>query len=118
MAFAAALYRAGACVGVAGVRVTYVALVLSVAIATAAQAQTAPQRPTPTDESKPDTGQLEEITVSARYVKENLQETPVAITAISGDDLQDRHVENITDLGHAVPNLFVTPGDANEGLVP
>ena len=69
------------------------------------------------DESK-DVGQLEEVTVTARYTKENLQSTPVAITAVSGEVLENRGIVNITDLGQAVPNLFVTPGDANEGLVP
>ncbi|TLZ32597.1 MAG: hypothetical protein E6K29_01155, partial [Gammaproteobacteria bacterium] len=33
---------------------------------------------------------LEEVTVTARKVRENLQETPVAITAMSGDALEQR----------------------------
>ena len=37
---------------------------------------------------------LEEIVVSARFREENLQETPLAITAFSGENLEAR---NLTD---------------------
>ncbi len=63
-------------------------------------------------------GGLQSVTVTARYTQEDLQATPLAITAVSGDDLQNRQVTNVTDLGRAVPNLFITPGDANEGPTP
>src|SRR4051812_968219 len=59
---------------------------------------------------------LEEVTVTGRYTVENLQATPLAITAVSGDQLQARKIDNVTDLGRAVPNLYITPGDANEGI--
>lgn len=61
---------------------------------------------------------LQSVTVTARYVQENLQTTPLAITAITGDALEERQLTNVTDLGHAVPNLFITPGDANVGPTP
>ncbi len=78
-----------------------------------ASAQTQPAEP-----SDAAGGGLTEITVTARYTKENLQETPLAITAVTGADLEARKIVNVTDLGHAVPNLFITPGDANQGLTP
>jgi iron complex outermembrane receptor protein len=48
---------------------------------------------------------LEEITVTARKVEENLQETPIAITAITGNALQDRQVFRTELLDQLVPNL-------------
>src|SRR5689334_12696126 len=118
MALAAALRRAGGNAGQVRMCASAIALILAAAAAAQAEAQVTPPRATANDESKQDTGQLEQVTVTARYTKENLQTTPVAITAVTGEDLQDRHLVNVTDLGKAVPNLFVTPGDANEGLVP
>src|SRR4030095_16602481 len=48
---------------------------------------------------------LEEIIVTARKVQENLQETPIAITAISGAALEDRQVFASDMLDQVVPNL-------------
>jgi iron complex outermembrane receptor protein len=48
---------------------------------------------------------LEEIIVTARKVEENLQDTPIAITALSGSALEDRQVFNTNVLDQVVPNL-------------
>jgi len=48
---------------------------------------------------------LEEITVTARKVSENLQDTPIAITALSGTMLEDRQVFSTDVLDQLVPNL-------------
>src|SRR5437588_10634385 len=48
---------------------------------------------------------LEEVTVTARKVRENLQETPVAITAMSGDALENRQIFQTDKLTQVVPNL-------------
>ncbi|HEY7641924.1 MAG TPA: TonB-dependent receptor [Steroidobacteraceae bacterium] len=48
---------------------------------------------------------LEEIIVTARKVAENLQETPIAITAFSGSALEDRQIFNTDMLDQVVPNL-------------
>jgi iron complex outermembrane recepter protein len=52
-----------------------------------------------------DTGTLAEVMVTARRVQENLQETPIAITAFSGDALIERQVFNTNVLDQVVPNL-------------
>lgn len=52
-----------------------------------------------------DTHRLEEVIVTARKVEENLQETPIAITAFSGSALQDRQVFSTDLLDQIVPNL-------------
>jgi iron complex outermembrane receptor protein len=51
------------------------------------------------------TGALEEIIVTARKVQENQQDTPIAITAFTGEALNDRQVFNTTKLTQVVPNL-------------
>ncbi len=48
---------------------------------------------------------LEEITVTARKVAENLQDTPIAITVLTGDALSDRQVFSTDVLDQLVPNL-------------
>jgi iron complex outermembrane receptor protein len=47
---------------------------------------------------------LPEITVTARYRQENLQTTPIAITAISGEMLKSQSLTNVSDLGLVIPN--------------
>lgn len=61
---------------------------------------------------------LNEITVTARYRSESVQSVPLAITAMTGHDLEFRSMTNLTDLGHAVPNLYTAPGDAVRGPTP
>jgi len=53
----------------------------------------------------PESFALEEITVTARKVSENLQDTPIAITVLTGDALADRQVFSTDLLDQLVPNL-------------
>ncbi|HEX5049929.1 MAG TPA: TonB-dependent receptor [Gammaproteobacteria bacterium] len=48
---------------------------------------------------------LEQIVVTARRRTESLQDTPVAVTALSGDALERLQVVATTDLDKVVPNL-------------
>jgi iron complex outermembrane receptor protein len=65
-----------------------------------------------------DSGPLQEVTVSARYQEENLQTTPLAITAVSGAELEARAIPNVASLSAAVPNLYTHVGDAVQGPTP
>jgi iron complex outermembrane receptor protein len=56
--------------------------------------------------------QLEEVVVTARYKQESVQQTPISITALSGDDLEKRGMGNLNEIAKVVPNLKY---DANEG---
>lgn len=58
-------------------------------------------------------GSLEQVTVTARKVAENLQDTPVAITAMSGDALAASGINNVGDLTKSVPGLDI--GNKGEG---
>ena len=57
-------------------------------------------------------GALEEVIVTARYREELLQQTPIAITAITGADLAERSFTQSYELGYTVPNAVVeaSPG--------
>ena len=72
------------------------AAVGAVLSATAVQAQQAQQA----------ASGLEEIVVTARFREENLQQTPLAITAMSADTLTDRGVEDVEDVGAMIPNAI------------
>jgi len=51
---------------------------------------------------------IEEIIVTAQKRSQNLQEVPISITALRGEDIQNKGVENIVDLGQITPGLHVT----------
>jgi iron complex outermembrane recepter protein len=53
-------------------------------------------------------GGLEEIIVTATKRNENLQDVPVAVSAISAKALANQGVFETSDLNHAVPNLQVS----------
>jgi len=55
---------------------------------------------------------LDEIVVTATYSAQNLQDTPIAITAITGDGLAARNLDNVQELGASIPNAFIRPGSA------
>src|SRR5687768_16290759 len=48
---------------------------------------------------------LEAIVVTARRREESLQDTPVAVTALSADALQRQQIISTTDLDKVAPNL-------------
>jgi len=50
---------------------------------------------------------LEEIAVTAQLREENIQDVPVAVTAISGAYLEDNSVKDVQELMQSVPNLIV-----------
>lgn len=53
---------------------------------------------------------LEEVVVTAQKRKTNLQDTPIAISAMDSEALKARHVQSVEDLGDgAIPSLRVAP---------
>ena len=52
---------------------------------------------------------LEEVIVTAQFRNENLQETPLAITAITGDMLEARSQTSIYEVAQQAPNVFLAP---------
>jgi iron complex outermembrane receptor protein len=51
--------------------------------------------------------QLEEIVVTARFREENLQQTPLAISAISAADLAANSATNVIDVADWAPNVVI-----------
>jgi iron complex outermembrane receptor protein len=60
-------------------------------------------------------GKLEEVVVTAQFVRQNLQETPVAITAISAADLQARGHQSVQDIAAQAPNVTLSAGGQYSG---
>lgn len=65
--------------------------------------------------SSADGGGLEEVVVTAQYRKENLQNTALAITAVTGEALQEQGLTNVQDLGLIVPNANIRPQGSFSG---
>lgn len=58
------------------------------------------------------TSLLSEIVVTARRREESLQDVPIAISALSSDELESRSIDSLGDLNSVVPNLSVLGGGA------
>ncbi|WP_336982132.1 TonB-dependent receptor [Altererythrobacter fulvus] len=50
-------------------------------------------------------GGVEEITVTARRREESLQDTPIAISAVTSAGLEARGIDNVTQIGDFTPNV-------------
>ncbi|QIB66913.1 TonB-dependent receptor [Kineobactrum salinum] len=59
--------------------------------------------------------QLEEVMVTAQKKTESLQDTPVAVTALSSDELQTFSIQSSQDLMQVVPSLQVSTQTAGDG---
>jgi iron complex outermembrane recepter protein len=55
--------------------------------------------------------EIQEVIVTATRRQTTVQTTPIAITALSGSDLQDNNITDITKLPLEVPSLFVGGND-------
>jgi len=84
-----------------------------------ALAQDAQGTPAPQDNTaQADDHGIGDIVVTARYVAENIQDTPIAITAQDSAELQAANVTNMGRLGTVVPNLMTMPGDSQSAGTP
>ena len=54
------------------------------------------------------TGGLDEIIVTAQKRSESLQDTPLAISAINSEMIEQRGITSVAALGSAAPNLIIT----------
>ena len=59
-------------------------------------------------------GVIEEIVVRARRRDELLQDTPVSVTALSGQQLQDAGVTRLDEIETMIPNTFFQVGRSNQ----
>lgn len=93
-----------------GVGVSLVAL----AWAGSASAQDAPQSnpataaTTPPDDNAP---RVDDIIVTAQKRSENLQDVPVAVSAVTGKTLENKRILDLVDLSNATPGLQIKSDD-------
>ena len=95
--------------GATTVTLTALACLVGIAAAPAVRAQ---QVATANQEQ---TGGLEEVVVSAERRDEQLQTTPISITALSGQAMEERNLVNISDVGAYVPSTVLAPLGAGWG---
>jgi iron complex outermembrane receptor protein len=60
-------------------------------------------------------GAIEEIVVTARLREESLQDSPIAVTAMSGESLDRMNLANLEDIAQTTPSLYLNPG-RSDGL--
>ena len=70
-------------------------------IAPTAQAQST--TPAPAE----DAGSLQEVVVTAQFRRQNLQDTPIAMTAVTAETLQERNQTNLADVTNQAPNVVL-----------
>ena len=87
-------------------RLNSVSVAVALALAPAAWAAAPAQ-------GKDDT--LDEVIVTAQFRQENLQDTPLAITAVSGEQLEKQGLTNVSNLGLVVPNASIRPQTSSSG---
>ena len=61
------------------------------------------------DSEAADSGLLEEVTVTAQKREQSMQEVGIAVTAFSGDRLQEMGIDNLGTMQFFTPNLRITP---------
>jgi iron complex outermembrane recepter protein len=61
---------------------------------------------------------LGEVIVSARKRDESIQQVPIAVTALSGEDLVNERVTDVMGLATHVPSLVIVPGNGASRSIP
>ncbi len=64
-----------------------------------------------------DTGNIQEVVVTARRFSEDLQNVPIAVTALSAAALQTQAVTNLYDLNSFVPNFKIAADRATTSTI-
>lgn len=63
-------------------------------------------------------GGLSDIIVTAQKVEQNLQQVPVAVTAISAETIEQRQIQGFSDLSGVAPGVVMNPGGSGSGPSP
>ena len=59
------------------------------------------------DEDEQEEFILEDVVVTSQFQETQLQKTPIAITAVTGEMLEERNIQGIEDLGLIIPNAAI-----------
>ncbi len=85
----------------------FAGLSLSALACSAASAQSGPAAASVDAAGPADVGGLSEIVVTAQKRSENLQNVPIAVTAVSGAAVEQRHATTLQGLQGTVPNIQI-----------
>ena len=91
---------------------TLLAAAGALAVAQPAMAQDESDSPAAQSESRAEQGV---IVVTAQFREQNLQDTPIAITAVTGETLEARGQTSVADLGDYAPNVALEPATGLQG---
>jgi iron complex outermembrane receptor protein len=80
---------------------------------TGAVAQVSDAQPASAETSE--TKGVDEIIVTAQFRSQRLQDTPIAITAVKGEELDARGQTDVTNIGSFAPNVNFTPTTSDRG---
>ena len=67
------------------------------------------------DPSTLDSGSSNEIVVTAQFREQNLQDTPIAITALNAEMIEARGQQNLSEIGASAPNVTLREAPATYG---
>ena len=59
---------------------------------------------------------LEEVLITARKVEEGLQNAPLAVSALTAQEMENRGAVDVTDIAAAAPNVHFESGGATSGM--
>ena len=71
--------------------------------------------PAPSQSGAAAANTVQDIIVTAQFRRQRLQDTPVAITAVSGKALDARAQTSVTDIGAYAPNVNISPAYSSFG---
>ena len=63
-----------------------------------------------------ETSVLPEVVVTAQFVRQDIQTTPISMSALTGAMLEERGVTNIMDVANSTPNILMREGSSGEGM--
>jgi iron complex outermembrane receptor protein len=89
---------------------------LTLALAMALSGGATAALPTVVQAADRDTLSVEEVVVTARKREENLQDTPIAITAVGGAELQARGAADLSAIESLAPNVHFSTSQPTSGL--
>jgi len=81
----------------------------------AARAQQPPADQTPGQSTAQQEGALQEVVVTAQFRSQNLQNTPLAITAITAAQMEARSQATVMDVANTAPNVVFSLGGGGLG---
>lgn len=61
---------------------------------------------------------LDDLTVTAQKVEENMQKVPISLTVFDEFDLEDKNIKSVKDIAYYTPNLLLFDSGGFGGLAP